>query len=90
MFVDVTKDMSIAIMFGAGDAILAATEIVVLTDAVIDFGFVFEVAFTITILTIGTASNAAEVNDSGWTAVLTALELTLASPAPPEESLLAW
>ena len=33
---------------------------------------------------------AAEVNDSGWTAVLTALELTLTSPAPPEESLLAW
>ena len=37
--------------FGADDVMLVATEIVVLTDMVIDFGFVFDVAFTIALLT---------------------------------------
>ena len=71
-------------------------EIIVVTDVMILFGFAFEVSRSIEVLAAlltdaivgGALIIAAEVNDSGWTAVLTALERT--SPAPPQESLLAW
>ena len=89
MSIDGTIDMSIISMHGVVSASLIAFEFDV--EAPLDVDMSVDAFVGVVYGVIGGALViAAEVNDSGWTAVLTALELTRTSPAPPEESLLAW
>ena len=87
MPIDGTIDMSIISMHGVVSASLIAFDFGV--EAPLDVDMSVDAFVGVVGGVIGCALIiAAEVNDSGWTAVLTALERT--SPAPPEESLLAW
>ena len=91
MPIDGTIDMSIISMHGVVSASLIAFEFDV--EAPLDVDMSVDAFVGVVYGVIGGALViffAAEVNDSGWTAVLTALELTLTSPAPPQKSLLAW
>ena len=89
MPIDGTIDMSIISIHGVVSASLISLEFDV--EAPLDVDMSVDAFVGVVYGVIGGALViSAEVNDSGWTAVLTALELTLTSPAPPEESLLAW
>ena len=91
MSIDGTIDMSIISMHDVVSASLIAFEFDL--EAPLDVDMSVDAFVGVVYGLIGGALViTAEVNDSGWTAVLTALELTLTSlaPAPPEEPLLAW
>ena len=96
MRADVAIDVSAVVMLGVGVDMLTNAEIIVMTAAMIGFDFIVKVAYAVEVLAgawagsiIGGAPDTAvEVDASGLTVMMAALEFEFALPAPLEKSFL--